>query len=285
MPFLDEVHERVVIFDGAVGTNLHLREPSLDDYGGPAHEGCVDILTLTRPDIVKRLARVVLRRRRRRRRDEHLRCVRHRAHRVRAARPSARDLPRGGTHRGRRPRRLPGRRTASLGRGLDGPRHQAALARPHLVPHASRRVRGDGPWPHRGRRRPPPHRDLLRPLAGQGRDDRRSSRDGGRGQRRSPIQMQVTMETTGRMLVGSEIGAALASLRAMKPDLFGLNCATGPARDDRAPSSPLRSTPTLPISVLPNAGLPSVVHGHTHYDLTPEPARRPSRSASSPSSA
>ena len=43
-----------------------------------------------------------------------------------------------------------------------------------------------------------------------------------------PIQLQVTMETTGRMLVGSEIGAALVSLGAMKPDLFGLNCATGP---------------------------------------------------------
>ena len=55
MPFLDEVHERVVIFDGAVGTNLHLREPSLDDYGGSANEGCVDILTLTRPDMVKDL--------------------------------------------------------------------------------------------------------------------------------------------------------------------------------------------------------------------------------------
>ena len=55
MPFLDEVHERVVIFDGAVGTNLHLREPSLDDYGGPANEGCVDVLTLTRPDMVKDL--------------------------------------------------------------------------------------------------------------------------------------------------------------------------------------------------------------------------------------
>ena len=44
-----------------------------------------------------------------------------------------------------------------------------------------------------------------------------------------PVQVQVTVETTGRMLVGSEIGAALVSLGAMRPDVLGINCATGPA--------------------------------------------------------
>src|SRR5262249_31066577 len=43
-----------------------------------------------------------------------------------------------------------------------------------------------------------------------------------------PLMVQVTVETTGRMLVGSEIGAALAALEAMRPDVIGLNCATGP---------------------------------------------------------
>ena len=43
-----------------------------------------------------------------------------------------------------------------------------------------------------------------------------------------PIMVQVTVETTGRMLVGSEIGAALTALEAMKPDVIGMNCATGP---------------------------------------------------------
>ena len=46
---------------------------------------------------------------------------------------------------------------------------------------------------------------------------------------RVPIQLQVTMEQTGTMLLGSEIGAALQSLAALKPDIFGLNCATGPS--------------------------------------------------------
>ena len=45
-----------------------------------------------------------------------------------------------------------------------------------------------------------------------------------------PLMVQVTVETTGRMLVGSEIGAALTALEAMQPDVIGMNCATGPAR-------------------------------------------------------
>ena len=84
-----------------------------------------------------------------------------------------------------------------------------------------------------------------------------------------PLQVQVTMETTGRMLVGSEIGAALVSLAAMRPDVLGINCATGPAEMQEHLRFLSQHSP-LPISVLPNAGLPSVVDGRTHYDLTPE---------------
>ncbi|MBA3398414.1 MAG: methionine synthase [Acidimicrobiia bacterium] len=86
---------------------------------------------------------------------------------------------------------------------------------------------------------------------------------------RLPIQVQVTMETTGRMLVGSEIGAALATIGAMKPDVLGINCATGPAEMQEHLRYLSQHSP-LPISVLPNAGLPSIVDGRTHYDLTPE---------------
>jgi 5-methyltetrahydrofolate--homocysteine methyltransferase len=77
------------------------------------------------------------------------------------------------------------------------------------------------------------------------------------------------METTGRMLVGTEIGAAYASLAAMKPDVIGINCATGPS-EMQEHLRYLSEHSLIPISVLPNAGLPSVVDGKTHYDLTPE---------------
>ncbi len=84
-----------------------------------------------------------------------------------------------------------------------------------------------------------------------------------------PIQVQVTMELTGTMLPGTEIGAALAALDAMRPDVIGINCATGPAEM----SEHLRylgQHSRVPIACLPNAGLPSVVEGQMHYDLTPD---------------
>jgi len=86
--------------------------------------------------------------------------------------------------------------------------------------------------------------------------------------REVPIQVQVTMETTGRMLVGTEIGAALVALEAMRPDVIGINCATGPAEMQEHLRHLSHHSP-IPISVLPNAGLPSVLDGKTHYDLTP----------------
>ncbi len=83
-----------------------------------------------------------------------------------------------------------------------------------------------------------------------------------------PIMVQVTIETTGRMLVGTEIGAALTALEAMQPDVIGMNCATGPAEMTEHLRYLAQHARTF-LSALPNAGLPSVVDGHTHYDLTP----------------
>ncbi|HET9099754.1 MAG TPA: methionine synthase [Acidobacteriaceae bacterium] len=87
--------------------------------------------------------------------------------------------------------------------------------------------------------------------------------------RRLPVQMQVTLEATGRMLLGSEIGAALAVLECFQPDVIGLNCATGPREMNDAVRF-LCQNATRPVSVLPNAGLPQNVGGHAVYALTPE---------------
>ncbi|MHB1935313.1 MAG: methionine synthase [Acidobacteriaceae bacterium] len=86
--------------------------------------------------------------------------------------------------------------------------------------------------------------------------------------RRLPVQMQVTLEATGRMLLGSEIGAALAVLECFQPDIIGLNCATGPREMNDAVRF-LCQNATRPVSVLPNAGLPQNVGGHAVYALTP----------------
>src|SRR4029079_11800103 len=84
-----------------------------------------------------------------------------------------------------------------------------------------------------------------------------------------PLMVQVTMETTGRMLVGSEIRAALTALEVLRRDVLGLNCATGPREMTEHLRHLSRQCRTF-LSCLPNAGLPSIVDGATHYDLTPD---------------
>jgi 5-methyltetrahydrofolate--homocysteine methyltransferase len=84
-----------------------------------------------------------------------------------------------------------------------------------------------------------------------------------------PLQVQVTIELTGRMLPGTDIAAALATLGAMRPTVLGINCATGPTEMSEHLRYLSEHSP-YPISCLPNAGLPSVVDGKMHYDLTPD---------------
>ena len=79
----------------------------------------------------------------------------------------------------------------------------------------------------------------------------------------------MTIELTGRMLPGTEIGAALTVLDSMQVDVAGLNCATGPVEMSEALRH-LSAASRVPIACVPNAGLPSVVDGNMHYDLTPE---------------
>jgi 5-methyltetrahydrofolate--homocysteine methyltransferase len=87
--------------------------------------------------------------------------------------------------------------------------------------------------------------------------------------RKVALQVQITLEATGTMLLGSEIGAALAVLESLQPDVIGLNCATGPAEMNDAVRF-LTQNSTLPISVIPNAGLPQNEGGHAVYKLTPD---------------
>ncbi|MBW3085380.1 Methionine synthase [Austwickia sp. TVS 96-490-7B] len=83
-----------------------------------------------------------------------------------------------------------------------------------------------------------------------------------------PIMVQVTVETTGTMLMGSEIGAALTALVPLGIDAIGLNCATGPAEMSEHLRHLAANSP-VPISVLPNAGLPELTKDGAYYPLTP----------------
>ena len=85
-----------------------------------------------------------------------------------------------------------------------------------------------------------------------------------------PVQAQVTLDTTGRMLLGTDAGAVLAVLEEAPVNVIGLNCSTGPDYM-REPIRLLGEQSSLPVSCIPNAGLPLNVDGQAVYPLEPEP--------------
>jgi 5-methyltetrahydrofolate--homocysteine methyltransferase len=266
--YLEAVAERVVVFDGATGTNLQLRGLGPDDFGGPALEGCNEVLVASRPDVVADLHRsflevgvdvvetdtfgafaTVL--------DEY--GIADRAHELnlraaRIAREVADSYSTPDRQRWVAGSMGPGTKFPSLGQ------IRFAELRDQYQVQASALLEGgvdllivETVF------------DLLQAKAAIVAGRRAMASVG----RRVPIQVQVTMELTGRMLPGTEIGAALCALEAMKPDVIGLNCATGPAEMGEHLRH-LSAHSRLPVSCLPNAGLPTVVDGAMHYDLTPE---------------
>ena len=263
--YLAALRESVVIFDGATGTNLQLLGLGPDDFGGTSLEGCNEILVDTRPEVIADLHRSffdvgcdvvetdsfgslpwVL--------AEYGIAGRTRELAEKAAR-IARDVADGYPDARWVAGSLgPGTKIASLGQisfaeQRDGYEEAAAgLLAGGVDLILIETVQ-----------------DLLQAKAAII-GCRRAMATSGRS---VPLQVQVTIETTGRMLMGTEIGAALTTLEAMRPDVVGLNCATGPAEMTEHLRY-LSAHSKLPISVLPNAGLPSVVDGAMHYDLTPE---------------
>ncbi|MCU1344198.1 MAG: methionine synthase (B12-dependent), partial [Acidimicrobiia bacterium] len=265
--FLSAVNERVVVFDGATGTNLQLRNLSVDDFGGPTLEGCTEILCVSRPDVISELHAsffevgvdvvetnsfgsfsVVL--------NEYQ--IPERAHELsvraaRIARSVADDFATDSRPRWVAGSMGPGTKLPSLGhiRFAELRDSYEVQARGLLEGGVDLFIVETCI-------------DLLQAKAAMIACRRAMAAEG----RQVPIQVQVSMETTGRMLVGSEIGAALVSIGAMRPDILGINCATGPAEMQEHLRHLSQHSP-FPISVLPNAGLPSIVDGKTHYDLTP----------------
>jgi len=84
-----------------------------------------------------------------------------------------------------------------------------------------------------------------------------------------PVLVQVTVETTGTMLLGTEIGAALTALEPLGIDFIGLNCATGPTEMSEHLRHLSRHA-RIGLSCMPNAGLPVLTSDGAHYPLTPE---------------
>jgi 5-methyltetrahydrofolate--homocysteine methyltransferase len=266
--YLELARERVVIFDGATGTNLQRRELGPDDFGGEAYEGCNEYLCFTRPEVVKDLHRSFF--------DVGVDVV---------ETNSFGSLPYVlAEYRLEAQAEEMARRSAEL--AVDVARSYSTADHPRFVAGSL----GPGTkLPTLGQISFVDIRDayevLARGLLSGGADlllietsyDTLQAKAAIQACRRAmatvgrqvPLQVQVTIELTGRMLLGTEIGAALTALEAMKPDIIGMNCATGPV-EMRESLHHLFEHSLLPISALPNAGLPSVVNGKMHYDLTPD---------------
>ena len=267
-PYLEAVNERVIVFDGAFGTFVQGLDLGPDDFGGASLEGCNEMLCLTRPDVIRRMHSAFL--------DVGVDALEtasfgsfstvlteynipEQAYELnvaaaRLARETANDYEGDGRSRYVAGSIGPGTKLPSLGHIRFAELRDAYVeqARGLLVGGVDLFLIETC-------------MDLLQIKAAMIACRRAMVAEG----RQVPIQVQVTMETTGRMLVGSEIGAALTAIGAMRPDVFGINCATGPA-EMQEHLRYLSQYATMPISVLPNAGLPSVVDGRTHYDLTPD---------------
>jgi 5-methyltetrahydrofolate--homocysteine methyltransferase len=264
--FLQTVRERVVVYDGAMGTNIHKRNPTLDDYWGK--ENCNEILVLSRPDIIRDVhasflnvgcdvietdtfngMSIVL--------DEFGFADRVREINVAAAK-LAKDV-------------------AAQFSAKDKPRFVAGSIGP------STKMPSLG---HIG------YEEMLRSYEEQA----AALIEGGvdillietcfdlwqakiatiaaldamkKAGKRLPLQVQVTLQENGAMLAGTEISAALTSLEPLDLDIIGLNCSTGPDLMNDAVRYLSINSPK-DISVLPNAGLPENEGGVAVFKLRPD---------------
>ncbi|MGW6248272.1 methionine synthase [Streptomyces roseolus] len=257
---------RVVVADGAMGTMLQAQEPTLADFENL--EGCNEILSLTRPDIVASVHREYF--------AAGVDCVEtntfganhaalgeydiaHRVHELSVAGARvAREVADEFTAADGRQRWVLG----SIGPGTKLPTLGHA---PYTVLRDAYQQNAEG---------------LLTggadALIVETTQDLLQTKASVIGARRAldalghdvPLIVSVTVETTGTMLLGSEIGAALTALEPLGIDMIGLNCATGPAEMSEHLRYLARHS-RIPLSVMPNAGLPVLTSDGAHYPLSP----------------
>ncbi|NLU84914.1 methionine synthase [Rhodococcus sp. HNM0569] len=265
---LDALNKRVVIGDGAMGTMLQAADLTLDDFAGL--EGCNEILNDTRPDVLRTIHRAYFEAGADAVETNTFGCnlpnladydiadrIRELAEKGTAlAREVADEM---GPGRDGMPRFVLG----SMGPGTKLPTlgHAPYAALRDAYTEAAKGMIDGGADAVLVET----CQDLLQVKAAV-LGSRRAMEDLGV---RLPIITHVTVETTGTMLLGSEIGAALTAIEPLGIDLVGLNCATGP--DEMSEHlRHLSKHSVLPVSVMPNAGLPQLGANGAEYPLTPE---------------
>ncbi len=273
-PYLLALAERVLVFDGAMGTSIDTFHLTAEDYGGAATEGCRDYLVVTRPDVIGQIHTSFLEAG-----SDVVETCTFQATRLRLAEwglaERTLEINRCGAEVARRACEA---QTAKDGRprfvaGSVGPTGKLpSSSDPELSnitfdelvtlfeEQAQALIVGSV--------------DLLLIETSQDILEVKAAIVGCKqaiaaANRPIALQVQVTLDPSGRMLLGTDVASALTTIEAMNVDVVGLNCSTGPEHM-REPVSYLTSHTNLPVSCLPNAGLPLNVDGEAVYPLEPE---------------
>ncbi|MFD6091984.1 methionine synthase [Oerskovia sp. NPDC060338] len=263
--FAEALRTRVVVADGAMGTMIQEQDPSLEDY--QQLEGCNEILNVSRPDIIAAVHDAYL--------EVGVDCVETNTFGANWSNLSdydiedrIRELAAAGARIAREradafstpehPRWVlgsmgPGTKLPSLGHTT------YANLRDTFAEQAAGLLQGgvDAILVETSQ-------DLLQAKAAVNGSRAAMAAEG----RSVPVIVQVTVETTGTMLMGSEIGAALTTLQSLGVDAIGLNCATGPAEMSEHLRH-LSKHAEIPVTCMPNAGLPVLGKNGASYPLTP----------------
>lgn len=266
--FLDLLKEKIVVFDGAMGSNLQAMNLSIEDWGGPEFENCSENLLYTRPDAIRAVHRGFL----------EAGCDVIETNSFGGSEVVLAEF--GIAEKAYEVNRL----AAVVAK---------ELAADYSTPDKPRFVAGSiGP----GTKLPTLGHISYVDLKNAYREQVRGLFDGGcdlfivetcqdllqtkaalaaifdfftQNRVRIPVIAQVTIEVFGTMLNGTEIAAALTALEPFPIDVIGMNCGTGPRHMTESLRYLCENAP-LPVSVLPNAGLPEVKDGKQFYDETPE---------------
>ena len=272
--FLDDLRRRVLVFDGAMGTSLQAQNPTPEQFGGRALEGWMDGLVLNAPDVVERVHRSFL--------DtgcDAIETCTFQASRLRLEEWGQAEH----TLELNRQAAALARRLADEYSTAQKPRYVAGSMGPSgYLPASSDPALGNisfetlcTVFAEQAQGLIEGGSDLLIIETSQDILEVKAAVFGARTAfartgRPIPLITSVSLDTSGRMLLGTDISAVLAILEALNADVIGLNCSTGPEHM-RESIRYLCANTTLPILCIPNAGLPVNVEGRAHFPLEPDP--------------
>ncbi len=273
--YLDAIDDHIVIFDGAMGTSIQSFDLRPEDFGGEQYQDCLDYLVISRPDVIRSIHESFLRVG-----SEVVETNTFRANRL--------TLSEHGL--GGRTLEI-NRAAARIARAAcDDSEAETGMARfvAGSMGPSGKLPSGDDPdlsdisfdeladlFAEQAQGLVEGGADLLLLETSQDILEVKAAVHGinryfAESGRRIPLQVQITLDVSGRMLFGTDIAGALATLEALPVDVVGLNCSTGPEYM-RQPIQYLVERSPFPISVLPNAGLPINVDGEAVYPMLPDP--------------